>query len=104
MGWNQESMCLLPFEQNKRFPSFLSHCAGLDWSVVDMLPHFFASGLMPYQENHTWRHTNDLLIHELQLKKRSFFSKPTKKPAMLSALVAPVGLMGMSQPVDISRF
>ena len=79
MGWNPESMRLLPFDQSYKFPAVLSHKAGLDRTVADMLPTLFDCGLGPEAtsnlllKNHSRKHTNDHIMYELCLEQKRAF-------------------------------
>ena len=45
MGYNKETVSLLPNGYGLYFPSFLSHRSGLDKSVLDLMRPLFDNGL-----------------------------------------------------------
>ena len=76
MGWNSQSLPLLPLGRGTEFPAFLSWKAGLGRTVVDMMRPLFDKGFKPESfsnmilELHTAEFARKSLRHEYEIKVR----------------------------------
>ena len=76
MGWNSQSLPLLPLGRGSEFPAFLSWKAGVDKTVIDMMRPLFDKGFKPESfsnmllELHTSEFTRKSLRHEYEIKGR----------------------------------
>ena len=91
MGWNSQCLKLMPYDQLDNFPAILTHRAGVDRMVLDLLPPLFDAGLGPERlsemllELHTAQYYNNYRRYEVALGKRMVF-KPDYIPVMFSEL------------------
>ena len=76
MGWDEQSLSLLPFGRGSEFPAFLTHKAGVDKLIVDMMRPLFDKGIKPESlsnmllELHTAEFTMKSVRHEYEIKSR----------------------------------
>ena len=76
MGWNKSCLLLLPHGRGEKFPAFLTHRAGMDKTVVNMLRPLLNAGMRPDRisklllELHSKEFTDQCLSHEYEIKKQ----------------------------------
>lgn len=75
MGWDNHSLPLFPLGRGSEFPAFLTHRAGVDKVIIDLMRPLFDKGLKPESlsntllELHTAEFAMKSLRHEYEIKR-----------------------------------
>ena len=75
MAWNRTTLELYPYGYGSEFPAFLTHRAGVDRIIVDLMRPLFDKGLRPHAladtilELHAKQYHRECVKHELEVSK-----------------------------------
>jgi len=84
MGWDQRTVSLLPYDYGLEFPAFLTHRAGLDLNVIDLMRPAFDGGVRAYQNRQPatsfYSHVDFVLMAALSVAARYTFQDDARAP------------------------
>ena len=90
MGWNKKSLDLMPYGYGEKFPAFLTHRAGVDKILLDIMRPAFDKGMRPHAfaglllELHSKKYSRDYLNREHELEKLRFLGVNVDEKEMFS--------------------